>query len=155
MKLLFEVDTKLLDYHSEMRKLFGSRVVLEAAQEQRNNNARRQPRSQQMKRQLLAAPNDTWPRLVKNGLNMEVLEKKADDGNCGFVGGFTTEFSFQHSKAYQDVQRMFLECIKTHGPNTIAHVLHMYPYHIDSLLQLSEVSRINGDANMSAELVGK
>lgn len=30
----------------------------------------------------------------------------------------------------------------------------MFPYHIDSLLQLSEVCKANGDAAMGAELIG-
>jgi hypothetical protein len=34
-------------------------------------------------------------------------------------------------------------------------LMQMYPYHIDALLQWSEVTKHNGDLNMAAELVGK
>ena len=34
-------------------------------------------------------------------------------------------------------------------------VLHAHPYHIDSLLQLSEVCKMSEDLQMAAELIGK
>ena len=37
----------------------------------------------------------------------------------------------------------------------LQQVLHMYPYHIDSLLQLSEVCRMGEDSQMAAELIGE
>ena len=33
-------------------------------------------------------------------------------------------------------------------------VLHLHPYHIDTLLQLSEVCRMSEDPQMAAELIG-
>ena len=33
-------------------------------------------------------------------------------------------------------------------------MLHMYPYHVDSLIQLSEVSRIHDDTAMASDLMG-
>ena len=34
-------------------------------------------------------------------------------------------------------------------------VLHAHPYHIDSLLQLSEVCKMSEDLQMAAELIGE
>ena len=34
-------------------------------------------------------------------------------------------------------------------------LVNTHPYHVDSLLQLSEVCRINEDYQMAAELIGK
>ena len=37
---------------------------------------------------------------------------------------------------------------------TLQVILHAHPYHIDSLLQMSEVSRLGDDIHMAAELIG-
>ena len=37
----------------------------------------------------------------------------------------------------------------------LKNVLHLCPYHIDSLIQLSEVSRLHDDTQMAAEFIGK
>ena len=34
-------------------------------------------------------------------------------------------------------------------------MLNNHPYHVDSMLQLSEVCRMNEDAQMASELIGK
>jgi hypothetical protein len=67
------------------------------------------------KKLALARPIDTWPRLNKAGLSMDLL-KKNDDG--------TLEFSFTHSKNYQDTQKEYLQCVATNDPNTIGNSLH-------------------------------
>ena len=38
---------------------------------------------------------------------------------------------------------------------TLQVILHAHPYHIDSLLQMSEVSRLGDDIQMAAELIGR
>ena len=63
-------------------------------------------------------------------------------------------FKFVHSKSYQETQLQFLQCIHTHNPETIAQLLAMHPYHIDCLLQLSDVAAHGGDHAMAADLNG-
>ena len=41
---------------------------------------------------------------------------------------------------------LFIHCLQS--------VLNMYPYHIDSLIQLSEVCKMSEDLQMAAELIG-
>lgn len=43
--------------------------------------------------------------------------------------------------------------VKTHDPNRITALVQAHPYHIDSLLQLSEISRNSGNITQAAELV--
>ena len=38
--------------------------------------------------------------------------------------------------------------------HTLQAILHAHPYHIDSLLQMSEVSRLGEDIQMASELIG-
>ena len=64
-----------------------------------------------------------------------------------------TCFQFVHSKSYQDIQLRFLTSILTHDHNAITHLLQLYPFHIDSLLQLSNIVKQGGDIAMAAELI--
>ncbi|KAI8824541.1 transcriptional repressor TCF25-domain-containing protein [Fimicolochytrium jonesii] len=133
---LLSIDPRWLDADAEMRKMFGSRVV--------NDEIRRKKYIRSAKRTALAVPREHWPKPDKLGLTME-LESTADDG--------TLYFTFVHSRAYQEIQHVFIQCVNTHDPNTIQNLLQMYPYHIDTLLQLSEIAKHGGDIAMAAELV--
>jgi hypothetical protein len=62
-------------------------------------------------------------------------------------------FKFLHSPEYQKVQIKFWESVETYNPNAIAAVLHAHPYHVDSLLQLSEVCKMGEDIQMAADLI--
>ncbi|KAI8808165.1 transcriptional repressor TCF25-domain-containing protein [Cladochytrium replicatum] len=137
-KSLLSVDPRLLDADAELRRMFGSRVVA--------NEMKKKPhgRNKAVRRTMLATPTDAWPRLDNVGLSMERLAKD-EEGQL--------HFSFVHSKQYQDLECRFFDCVATHNPQTIAHLLHMYPSHIDSLLQMSEITRHNGDHAMGAELI--
>ena len=47
-------------------------------------------------------------------------------------------------------------CCTTHGCcSELQAVLQAHPYHIDSLLQLSEVCKMSEDLQMATELIGK
>jgi hypothetical protein len=65
------------------------------------------------------------------------------------------EFAFEHDKQYQGIQFMFLDAIESMDHNNIISVLHVNPYHIDSLIQMSDISRMSDDTQMAADLIGK
>ncbi|TPX65631.1 hypothetical protein SpCBS45565_g04994 [Spizellomyces sp. 'palustris'] len=135
VKSLLSVDPKALDADAEMRRMFGSRVV--------NDEIRRKNYLRSGKRTALAVARENWPKWAKLGLAMDLLETKDE----------LSYFAFNHSRAYQEVQMGFFQAINTHDPHTMQTLLHVYPYHIDSLLQLSEVCKHSGDIAMAAELV--
>ncbi|KAJ3182612.1 hypothetical protein HDU87_007950 [Geranomyces variabilis] len=136
VKSLLSVDPRALDADAEMRKMFGSRVV--------NDEIRRKKYIRTGKRTALAAPREHWPKPERLGLSMELLDTNENG---------TSEFAFLHARAYQEIQRGYLECVRTHDPNTIQNLLHLYPYHIDSLLQLSEIAKHSGDIALASELI--
>lgn len=135
---LLTVDKRFLNANAEMKRIFGSSVV-RAEQRKKVTHSSRSRRVQT----ILAVPRDTWPKMDKPGLTMTPVEYK--DG-CQW-------FAFEHSPAYQKVQCMFWDAVETFDPNSIASILNKYPYHIDSLLQLSEVCRMGEDVPMAAELI--
>ncbi|CAB1339355.1 unnamed protein product [Coregonus sp. 'balchen'] len=62
-------------------------------------------------------------------------------------------FTFEHSRDYQQIQFKFLDSVESMDPNNIVALLQMNPYHIDSLLQLSDVCRIQEDQEMARDLI--
>ncbi|CAG8578848.1 6524_t:CDS:10 [Paraglomus occultum] len=134
---LLTVDTKMLDADAEMRRMFGSAVV--------DREIRGRNYSRTAKRMLLARPRDSWPPIdrVGYGLSMEFVEEKNG----------VQYFKINHSQKYRSIQELFLDCIASHDPNTIAALVRDNPYHIDSLLQLSDICKMSGDHGVAGEMV--
>ncbi|CAG8679446.1 7525_t:CDS:2, partial [Dentiscutata heterogama] len=133
------VDTRLLDDDGEMRRMFSSGVVnLQVDREIRSRNYART-----VKKTALAKPRQNWPPITKSGLGMELLEEK--DG--------ILYFTFTHSLQYQSIQVSFIQRVATHDPNTIYALLRDNPYHIDSLLQMSDIYKMSSDLVMAQEFL--
>jgi hypothetical protein len=131
---LFTCQYKMFDEDYETRRIFGSRIA--------NEDRKRNKRS--YKRNGLVIPKENWPMFDRIGLDMELLETKNDG---------TMEFKYTHSTKYQEIQRIFLDCVASYNPNNIAELLRRYPYHVDSLIQLSEVFKQSGDIAMAASFI--
>ena len=63
---LLSIDSRYLDPDAELKRMFGSLVVQDAGRKKRFTRT--------AKRQILASFKDTWPRMTKLGLNMDVLK---------------------------------------------------------------------------------
>lgn len=142
----YAVDSKMLDADAEMRRLFGSRVV--NAEMQHRATRGRQARNassarRSMRKFIFVPPRDTWPPPTQSGLSMELLDTR----------GGTSYFQLVHAPKYQEIQFLFYDSVDSLDPSNIMHVLNMYPYHVDSLLTLSEVCKHQGDLAMAAEFV--
>ncbi|XP_071814167.1 ribosome quality control complex subunit TCF25-like isoform X2 [Apostichopus japonicus] len=135
-KPLLFVEHKHLNPDNEMKKIFGSQVV--------KHDLRQRKRNQRHYRSTwLTIPKPSWPSITKQGLSME---KASSQGEYNY-------FCYQHSKDYQQVQFKFLDAVESLNPNNIMELVRMYPYHLDSLLQLSDISRMSDDTSMAVELV--
>ncbi|KAI8908069.1 transcriptional repressor TCF25-domain-containing protein [Gorgonomyces haynaldii] len=124
---LLKIDPKHLDGDQELRRQFGSVI-----DDQVNKRIKR-------KRTILVNPVENWPRFNKEGVSME----RDQNGKWQFV----------HSKSYQKMQIQFMQCVETLNPDTIVGLLRQHPYHIDSLLQLSQVFRHQGELNQASDFV--
>uniref|UniRef100_A0A8I3ME34 Transcription factor 25 n=1 Tax=Canis lupus familiaris TaxID=9615 RepID=A0A8I3ME34_CANLF len=91
----------------------------------------------------LTTPKSTWPRYTKPGLSMRLLESKKG----------LSSFAFEHSEEYQQTQHKFLAAVESMEPNNIVVLLQTSPYHVDSLLQLSDACRFQEDQEMARDLV--
>ena len=144
-----------------MKKIFGSRVVM-AEQHQRTAGAHyghgrrgrgnrglgggqhQHHRSSGRASHSLIAPKPTWPNPGKTGLGMRFLDSDKHGNQY---------FTFEHNVAYQTVQRQFFQAVESINPDVIIQILNSHPFHIDSMLQLSDICKMGEDNQMATELI--
>merc|ERR1719376_677528 len=156
VKTLMAIEPKNLNPENEMKKIFGSRVVMAEARTggghggggaggaNRRGSRTRGPHHHHVKHHWLIVPKPSWPHPGKNGLSMKFLESD-EDGN--------QIFTFDHSKDYQEVQQQFYQAVESIQPDYIVQILNVHPFHIDSMLQLSEICKMGEDSQMATELI--
>lgn len=60
-------------------------------------------------------------------------------------------FTFEHSPAWREIERQFLGAVRSHDPNELMALLQVYPWHVDTLLQMSEVYRLQSDIGAASD----
>ncbi|KAI4207199.1 MAG: hypothetical protein LQ346_000693 [Caloplaca aetnensis] len=166
MYQLLAIDSKSLNAANEMKRLFGN-VALEDGNDEPGPGRRRgrvqhldlggalagrnSPISRgqglaglALRRNVFVAGKEEWPKATSGGLGMELVER-LNDG--------TTEYRFLHNTIYQDVQRQFENCVESLDPQRLIHLLQFNPYHISTLLQVSEIAKQQGDHSVSGDLI--
>ncbi|XP_018421982.1 PREDICTED: transcription factor 25 [Nanorana parkeri] len=133
---LLYVEHRNLNPETELKKYFGSRAVM-------GDQRLRQRQRPHHRSTWLTSPKNTWPRYSKTGITMSLLETKRG----------VQYFTFEHQRDYQQVQFKFLDAVESMDPNNIVLLLQMNPYHVDSLLQLSDVCRLQEDQEMARDLI--
>ncbi|KAF2461717.1 transcriptional repressor TCF25-domain-containing protein [Lineolata rhizophorae] len=136
---LLAIDTQHLQAANEMRRLFG-RAALQGAYDDDDDNGG--PLG--LRRNVFVQGKEEWPRGTSGGLGMEVVERHSDG---------TTEYRFVHGSAYQDVQRQFLECVAIMDHERMISLLRFNPYHVATLLQVSEIAKQERDHTTSGDLL--
>ncbi|XP_064168016.1 transcription factor 25 isoform X1 [Anguilla rostrata] len=132
------VEHRNLNPETELKRYFGARAVL--------GDQRPRQRQRQFHRgsgSWMTIAKDTWPRYSRPGITMSLLESREG----------LQHFTFEHNRDYQHVQFKFLDAVESMDPSNIVALLQINPYHIDSLLQLSDVCRIQEDQEMARDLV--
>lgn len=164
---LLAVESKHLNALNEMKRLFGN-AVLENEDETEGTPRRRGRGPQQLdlgaalagrhspasrgqglaglalRRNPFILGKEEWPKATSGGLGMELVEKMEDG---------TIECRFVHSTVYQDVQRQFETCVESMDPQRMIQMLQYNPYHISTLLQVSEIAKQQGDHSVSGDLL--
>ncbi|KAM3919457.1 ribosome quality control complex subunit TCF25 isoform 2-T2 [Leptodactylus fuscus] len=133
---LLYVEHRNLNPETELKKFFGTRAVM-------GDQRPRQRQRLHHRSTWLTSPKNTWPRFSKTGITMSLLETKRG----------VQYFTFEHQRDYQQVQFKFLDAVESMDPNNIVLLLQMNPYHVDSLLQLSDVCRLQEDQEMARDLI--
>ncbi|XP_062468943.1 ribosome quality control complex subunit TCF25 [Pezoporus occidentalis] len=133
---LLYVEHRNLNPENELKRYFGARTVL-------GDQRPRQRQRQHVRSTWLTVPKNTWPRYGKTGITMQLVDTRRG----------VQYFTFEHHREYQQVQFKFLDAVESMDPNNIVLLLQMNPYHVDSLLQLSDVCRMQEDQEMARDLI--
>ncbi|KAJ2451431.1 hypothetical protein EV183_003612 [Coemansia sp. RSA 2336] len=154
-RALLVADAKHLDSESEIKRLFGSAALKEA-----KNGGRRalQQRGLGSRRLALSHPKPTWPPMMASP-GVEMRQLSAEDGpdtkqllDADRTGG--QWFAIEHSARFRSVQLEFLSAVITNDADRIAAIAYQHPYHVDALLQLSEIlKQTGGDFGEAGTLV--
>ncbi|KAF2185405.1 DUF654-domain-containing protein [Zopfia rhizophila CBS 207.26] len=154
------VDTQYLQASNEMRKLFG-RAAVQGNNEGEAAGGRRRGRGQHqggivgvpgnrnlaslgLRRNIFLPRKEEWPRATSGGLGMEIVETRSDG---------TIEYRFVHNTTYQSVQNQFEICVASMDPERMVQLLHFNPYHISTLLQVSEIAKQQRDNAAAGDML--
>ena len=163
---LLAAETKHLNPLTEMKSLFGS-VALETtasapARVQGRGQAegidlgtaltgRYSPvsRGQELgalagRRNIFAQGKSEWPRATSGGLGMEL---KSDIKEAEKL------YQIVHNAAYARTQHDFQMAVELMEPERLIQLLQFHPYHIATLLQVSEIAKHQGDNSVAADLL--
>ncbi|KAF2736467.1 DUF654-domain-containing protein, partial [Polyplosphaeria fusca] len=152
------INTQHLHVGNEMRKLFGRAALEEghddgdaqqggmaaAVRGRQGTRGGRNLASIGLRRNIFVQGKENWPRATLGGLAMEVVNKRAD----GIV-----EYRFVHLVAYQSTQQQFEACVASMNPDQMIRLLQLNPYHISTLLQVSEIFKQQRDNATSGDLL--
>lgn len=164
---LLAVDLHHLQVANELRRVFG-RAAFTADKEEREDRRNHQldgngvgladavtgrfaaggPGLPQLlrRRNIFVQGEEEWPRNTSNGLTMEV-ESRRPDG--------ITLYRFKHLQQYTMSQMAFAQCVTTMDPTNMVNMLRFYPYHVATLLQVSEISKQERDPATAGELLSR
>jgi len=165
---LLRINFQHLKAINEMRKLFGKSI--DAAQAEQPTPVQRGARREVDLETFLGVPPEmlnrqgksmfetvlrsnpfiegkkTWPRDTAHGLKMiRVTEGGGADG--------VVEFAFTHDKAYDELEANFFTLVQMYDPMQLVYFLHRHPYHISSLIQVSEVAIRDQNNALAADLI--
>ncbi|XP_011860467.1 PREDICTED: transcription factor 25 [Vollenhovia emeryi] len=135
------VQRKHLNPYNELKKIFGTKTI-EAGQSKKNKG-----RPGNLKKTWLIGPQDnTWVPTTKFGLSMSPDHSMKTTGNVQY-------FMYKHSVFYTELQYRFLDAVESLNPENIINIVNTHSYHIDSLLQISEICKMNDDLAYAAEFI--
>jgi len=119
---LLSIEHKNLNPENEMKRMFGSKVVM-ADQHHRHKRGQRHRAPHSRSSHWLVVPKPGWPQASRTGLSMKFLESDKF-GN--------QHFTFDHSASYQTIQKRFFHAVDSFNPEFIIQLLNEHPFHINS-----------------------
>ncbi|KAI8040997.1 hypothetical protein M5D96_005246 [Drosophila gunungcola] len=148
-KKLLAVELRHLNSQNEMRRTFGKRVV-----KVETKRGRQKPT---LKSTYMVTAKESWPPLTKNTVTMKLLpapdSPSVSSKSITDSGADVQWFAFEHSQYYQGVQHMFLSALERIDSEFLITLIKRCPYHVDSLVQLSEVCKMTEDFALASELL--
>ncbi|KAF9651043.1 DUF654-domain-containing protein [Thelephora ganbajun] len=137
---LLSTSPQHLDGDLEMRKFFGSKIVVSSkitprAASKRVNAAHRST--------LTNPKPNWWPAQLREGLSIRQLTPNECEDKL-FRYGWSVRpeevwWTVEYGKKYRAITMAFMQTVMSGDPEGFNHLLRAQPYHADTLLQLAEV----------------
>ena len=154
LEALLAVDKSCLNAEKEMRRLFGANAVAAGTaggdpggfgggRGGRGGGGRGHRPS---RKTSIITPREHWPAVSHSGIGMVVSEEPPPDGSKGIY------YDLTFSEDYMSVQALFAAMAATHDPQNIVDILRQHPYHLDSLLQMSEIYTQMGEQQVTSRV---
>ncbi|WWC92247.1 uncharacterized protein L201_007201 [Kwoniella dendrophila CBS 6074] len=151
---LLSVDPKNLDAEAELRRFFGSKVIASSATSGPN---RHRPGPSAKLRYTISKPKPNYPPatslaglVMREMIDNEVEELYERRGKERIDTG-EKWFTFEHTGPWREIVRQFMGAVRSHDPNELMALLQVYPWHVDTLLQMSEVYRLQSDIGAASD----
>ncbi|KIP10564.1 hypothetical protein PHLGIDRAFT_100960 [Phlebiopsis gigantea 11061_1 CR5-6] len=158
---LLSVSLSNLDAEAEMRKFFGSKVVAaEKASGSGPTNAQARRQQASMRSSLTRPQAGWWPASQRQGLASRVLseDELAERRNRHHWDSDTPGervWTVDYSRKYRGLTKTFIQMVLSGDPEGLFHLLRSFPYHADTLLQLSEVYFHREEHSTAADFIDR
>ncbi|XP_060534648.1 ribosome quality control complex subunit TCF25 [Cylas formicarius] len=137
-KTILSVQHKHLNPNNELKRIFGSKII-QSEHKRKNRSSSRG----HVKTTWLVTCKENWPQVGKSGLSMSLIETKNS----------LQYFAYEHSQSYWQVETRFLQAVESLNPDNIVAIINEHPYHVNALIQLSDLCKLSEDLAMAAELI--
>lgn len=134
-KNILSIQHRNLNPNNELKRIFGSKIFQNKRRPTRGSG----PARGHLKQTWLVSAKDNWPQIGKPGLSMKPVVKN--------------QFTYEHNLNYQSVQVKFLEAVESLNPDNIVSIINDHPYHVDALIQISDLCKMSDDLATAAELI--
>ncbi|WFD30899.1 hypothetical protein MSPP1_001923 [Malassezia sp. CBS 17886] len=146
------LESQHLDPAVELRRQFGA-AAIKAMEREKGPQTRATARhrgaasnSNLRARTLLSTPKATWPDLARTFVGLTMTTSETSTGRV---------CSWEHSRAYRQTQFQFAQAVRSYDINALVALLRVFPWHIDTLLQLADASRHQGDLGQAADFIDR
>eukprot|EP01083_Nonionella_stella_P069317 184725_1 len=129
----------------ELRQIFGKDAVRGSGPD-KSKKAMRSHQPRRGRRTILVRADEEWPPVNFGHLGLSMDLVGTDNMGC-------RHFRWSYAEDYQKVERMYEAAANSLDPERIMELLQRYPYHINSLLQMSEIMKLHGQHAESASFV--
>lgn len=115
---------------------------------------RRPVRGIRSRNTALVSAKENWPPVLNPGIFMNL--------DCSHEYDSTSQkdhpkgvqwFRYEHSASYRSLQETFLAAVESMDSEHIIRIINQQPYHVDALIQLSELCKMSEDHAMASELI--
>ncbi|KAG5889570.1 hypothetical protein JTB14_018555 [Gonioctena quinquepunctata] len=137
-KNTLSVQHKHLNPNNELKRIFGPKII-QTEHKRKNRSGGRG----HVKPTTMVNCKENYPNAGKSGLSMNYIENKNG----------VQYFSYEHSQSYRQVQNKFLDAVESLNPDNIVAIINDHQYHVDALIQLSDLCKLSEDLAMAAELI--